>query len=81
MLSGKPDPATLAHWAEIGVTDVAFGMPDRDADEVVAYLGRLRQAGPRRWPGRLTRPRVPDPLILVDGASRPGIGYGLVPYH
>ena len=28
-------------WRELGVTDVAFGMPDRTEDEVVAYLGRL----------------------------------------
>ena len=41
VLSGKPDPVVLAHWAEIGVTDVAFGMPDRAPAEVVAYLGRL----------------------------------------
>jgi len=41
VLSGKPNPVTLARWAEIGVTDVAFGMPDRAAAEVVAYLGRL----------------------------------------
>jgi probable F420-dependent oxidoreductase len=40
-LAGKPDQDLLAHWAAIGVTDVAFGMPDRAADEVVAYLGRL----------------------------------------
>jgi probable F420-dependent oxidoreductase len=41
VLAGKPDPNLLTHWAGIGVTDVAFGMPDRAADEVVAYLGRL----------------------------------------
>jgi probable F420-dependent oxidoreductase len=41
VLSGKPDPAVLAHWAEAGVTDVAFGMPDRTPDEVIGYLGRL----------------------------------------
>lgn len=40
-LAGKPEPDLLAHWAEIGVTDVAFGMPDRSADEVAAYLNRL----------------------------------------
>jgi probable F420-dependent oxidoreductase len=40
-LAGKPDPEQLAHWAAIGVTDVAFGLPDRSADEVVGYLGRL----------------------------------------
>jgi probable F420-dependent oxidoreductase len=41
VLAGKPDPDMLAHWQQIGVTDVAFGMPDRAAGEVVAYLGRL----------------------------------------
>ncbi len=41
VLAGKPDPDLLAHWAGIGVTDVAFGMPDRAADEVAGYLGRL----------------------------------------
>jgi len=41
VLAGKPDPDQLARWAQIGVTDVAFGMPDRTADEVIAYLGRL----------------------------------------
>ena len=40
-LAGKPDPDLLAHWAEIGVTDAAFGLPDRSPDEVVGYLGRL----------------------------------------
>jgi probable F420-dependent oxidoreductase len=40
-LAGKPDPELLAHWADIGVTDVAFGLPDRSRDEVVGYLGRL----------------------------------------
>jgi len=41
VLAGKPDRDLLAHWQEIGVTDVAFGMPDRAEHEVVAYLGRL----------------------------------------
>jgi alkanesulfonate monooxygenase SsuD/methylene tetrahydromethanopterin reductase-like flavin-dependent oxidoreductase (luciferase family) len=41
VLSGRPDPDTLSHWADMGVTDVAFGMPDRSEDEVLAYLGRL----------------------------------------
>jgi len=41
VLAGKPSPDSLAHWHDIGVTDVAFGMPDRSEDEVVAYLGRL----------------------------------------
>jgi probable F420-dependent oxidoreductase len=41
VLAGKPDPDELARWRELGVTDVAFGMPDRTEDEVIAYLGRL----------------------------------------
>jgi probable F420-dependent oxidoreductase len=41
VLAGKPDPDVLARWREIGVTDVAFGLPDRAEDEVAAYLGRL----------------------------------------
>lgn len=41
-LGGKPDPARLAHLAEIGVTECAFGMPDKEPAEVVAHLERLR---------------------------------------
>jgi probable F420-dependent oxidoreductase len=41
VLAGRPNPDVLAHWEQIGVTDVAFGMPDRTEDEVVSYLGRL----------------------------------------
>jgi probable F420-dependent oxidoreductase len=41
VLSGKPEPTVLAHWAETGVTDVAFGMPDKDEADVIGYLGRL----------------------------------------
>ncbi|MEO6887088.1 MAG: LLM class F420-dependent oxidoreductase [Jatrophihabitantaceae bacterium] len=41
-LAGRPDPAVLAHWESIGVTEVIFGLPDRSEDEVLAYLDRLR---------------------------------------
>jgi len=41
VLAGRPDPAQLEHWREIGVTEAVFGMPDRAEDEVVGYLGRL----------------------------------------
>jgi probable F420-dependent oxidoreductase len=37
----KPVPEKLAHWAELGVTEVLFGLPDRSADEVAAYVERL----------------------------------------
>jgi len=41
VLAGKPDQAVLAHWAEIGVTEAVFGMPDAEPERVVGYLGRL----------------------------------------
>lgn len=41
VLAGRPDPDELAHWDRIGVTDVAFGLPDRAEDEVVGYLSKL----------------------------------------
>lgn len=41
VLAGKPDPEVLARWAEVGVTEVIFGLPDRSEEEVLAYLRRL----------------------------------------
>ncbi|MDI5978986.1 LLM class F420-dependent oxidoreductase [Amycolatopsis magusensis] len=40
-LSGKPDAGRIAHLASIGVTELIFGLPDREPGEVVAWLGRL----------------------------------------
>lgn len=40
-LAGRHDGAQLAHFAEIGVTDVLFGLPDRAADDVLGYIERL----------------------------------------
>jgi hypothetical protein len=40
-LDFKPVPEKLAHWAELGVTEVLFGLPDKSADEVAAYVERL----------------------------------------
>jgi len=57
VLAGRPDPDVLAHWAEIGVTDVTLGMPDRAEDEVVAYLARLA-ARLGLTPAPATRPRA-----------------------
>jgi len=42
-LDFKPVPEKLAHWAELGVTEVLFGLPDRSADEVAAYVERLAE--------------------------------------
>ena len=40
-LDFKPDPEKLAHWRELGVTEVLFGLPDKSDDEVAAYVERL----------------------------------------
>jgi len=40
-LDFKPVPEKLAHWAELGVTEVLFGLPDRSEDEVADYVERL----------------------------------------
>lgn len=41
VLAGKPEPETLARYEDLGVTEVLFGLPDRPAEDVVSYLGRL----------------------------------------
>jgi probable F420-dependent oxidoreductase len=40
-LDFKPVPEKLAHWRELGVTEVLFGLPDKPADEVASYVERL----------------------------------------
>jgi hypothetical protein len=40
-LDFKPVPEKLAKWAELGVTEVLFGLPDKSEDEVAAYVERL----------------------------------------
>lgn len=40
-LDFKPDAEKLAAWAEAGVTDVLYGMPDKPEADVLAYLERL----------------------------------------
>ena len=67
VLAGKPDPDQLARWAEIGVTDVAYGLPDRGTDDVLAYLGRL--AGRL---GLVGPPAVGEPRPAHADFSRPG---------
>jgi probable F420-dependent oxidoreductase len=36
----KPTPELLEAWEGLGVTDAIWGLPDRPAEEVVAFLGR-----------------------------------------
>jgi probable F420-dependent oxidoreductase len=40
LATSKPTPELLAGWDELGVTEAIWGLPDRSADEVVAFLGR-----------------------------------------
>ncbi|MFE3002179.1 LLM class F420-dependent oxidoreductase [Nocardia sp. NPDC059246] len=40
-LAHKPDPEKLSAWAEAGVTDVLYGLPDKPEPDVLAYLDRL----------------------------------------
>jgi probable F420-dependent oxidoreductase len=48
LATSKPTPELLAAWTDAGVTDAIWGLPDKPADEVVAFLGRhagrLREA-------------------------------------
>jgi probable F420-dependent oxidoreductase len=41
-LDVRPEAQRLAAWAAGGVTDVVYGVPDRDATEIDGYLDRLR---------------------------------------
>jgi probable F420-dependent oxidoreductase len=41
--TARPDPAVLAHWSDLGVSEVIFGLPDKGADEVVAFMARLAE--------------------------------------
>jgi probable F420-dependent oxidoreductase len=36
----KPTPELLAHWEDLGVTEAIWGLPDRPAEEVEAFIGR-----------------------------------------
>ncbi len=40
LATSKPTPELLAGWEEIGVTEAIWGLPDKSADEVEAFLGR-----------------------------------------
>ena len=40
-LDFKPDADKLAHWRELGVTEVLFGLPDRAESEVAGYVEHL----------------------------------------
>lgn len=37
----KPDSSRLSRWADLGVSEVVYGVPDKSTAEVQVYLGRL----------------------------------------
>ncbi|EME15963.1 LLM class F420-dependent oxidoreductase [Rhodococcus triatomae] len=41
VLDRKPVPEKLSRWADLGVDEVIYGMPDADEETVVAYLDKL----------------------------------------
>ncbi len=52
----KPDKARLSEWAEAGVTDVLYGLPDKSDSDVRAYLDRLSG-------------KLPDIELPADGGT------------
>jgi probable F420-dependent oxidoreductase len=40
LATSKPTPELLAGWEDAGVTDAIWGLPDREPDEVVAFIHR-----------------------------------------
>ena len=40
LIAFRPDPADLAAWAEAGVSELIWGVPDKSEDEVLAYLDK-----------------------------------------
>jgi len=40
LVAAKPAPEDLRAWEDAGATDVIWGLPDRSADEVEAFIGR-----------------------------------------
>jgi probable F420-dependent oxidoreductase len=52
-LDARPDAARLGLWADGGVTDVVYGLPDRTEDEIPGYLDRLAGKLEAMQPGSL----------------------------
>jgi probable F420-dependent oxidoreductase len=40
LATARPSPEDLAAWGEAGVTEVIWGLPDKPAEEVVAFVAR-----------------------------------------
>jgi probable F420-dependent oxidoreductase len=47
LVASRPSPDDLASWAEAGVTELIWGVPDKPEPEILAYLDRLAARIPR----------------------------------
>ena len=80
-LDGRPDAERLATWAEGGVTDVVYGLPDRAADESRPTWTGSSASSTRcsrgRWaarrPGRERAPSCQPAVTVRITASRASI--------
>lgn len=43
LITAKPSPEDFVAWEQCGVTELIWGLPDKEADEVVAFIGRHGQ--------------------------------------
>jgi len=41
LATSRPTPELLGSWEQTGVTDAIWGLPDRDPEDVVAFIARL----------------------------------------
>ena len=41
LLTSRLEPGQLERWAEIGVDEVMFGLPDKEPEEVRQFIARL----------------------------------------
>ena len=64
-LGERPDPERLAHLESLGVTETIFGLPDRSAEEVEAWIGRL--AGKLGLETTQGASRRPHPASMTPG--------------
>ena len=43
LATARPTPELLESWSQAGVTDAIWGLPDKPAADVVAFLARLAE--------------------------------------
>jgi hypothetical protein len=66
-LGVKPDPERIAQLEALGVTECAFGLPDKSEDEVLAYLEWLNGKLGRS----IAQPADSAPALVAATEARP----------